>query len=97
MSLEEYNETKEETLDQLKELNESLTKLKEGNLSLINEVNGIQLAIQVAISKAFQTPEVIQMFAKKQQPELRTRLAEVFILFNNCKQQIKSQNFIKFS
>lgn len=86
MSPEEYNETKEETLDQLKELNESLTKLKEGNLSLINEVNGIQLAIQVAISKAFQTPEVIQMFAKKQQPELRTRLAEVFILFNNCKQ-----------
>ena len=77
MSPEEYNETKEETLDQLKELNESLAKMKEGNLSLVNEMNSIQLAIQVAISKAFQTPEVIQMFAKKQQPELRNRLAEV--------------------
>ena len=79
MSPEEYNETKEETLDQLKELNASLSKLKEGNLSLIDEVNSIQLAIQAAISQAFQTPEVIQMFAKKQQPQLRQRLAEVNI------------------
>ena len=77
MSEEEYNETKEETLEQLKELNESVSKLKQGNLSLIDEVNRIQLAIQAAISQAFQTPEVIQMFAKKQQPELRQRLAEL--------------------
>lgn len=81
MSPEEYNETKQETLDQLKELNASLSKLKEGNLSLIDEVNSIQLAIQAAISQAFQTPEVIQMFAKKQQPQLRQRLAEVNPLF----------------
>lgn len=46
MSPEEYNETKEETLEQLKELNAALSKLKEGNLSLIDEVNSIQLAIQ---------------------------------------------------
>jgi uncharacterized protein YoxC len=78
MSIEEYNETKEDTLDQLRELNESLSKIKEGNLSLVNELNSMQLAIQAAISQAFQTPEVIQMFAKKQQPELRQRLAEVF-------------------
>jgi hypothetical protein len=77
MSAEEYNETKNETLDQLKELNASLSKIKEGNLSLINDLNSMQLAIQAAISQAFQTPEVIQMFAKKQQPELRQRLAEV--------------------
>ena len=77
LSVEEYNETKEETLEQLKELNASLSKMKEGNLSLVDEVNGIQLAIQAAISKAFQTPEVIQMFAKKQQPQLRQKLAEV--------------------
>lgn len=77
MSPEEYKETKEESLEQLKELNASLSKMKEGNLSLIDEVNSIQLAIQAAISQAFQTPEVIQMFAKKQQPQLRQRLAEV--------------------
>jgi hypothetical protein len=77
MAEEEYEETKSETLEQLTELNESLSKIKEGNLSLINDVNGMQLAIQAAISQAFRTPEVIQMFAKKQQPQLRQRLAEV--------------------
>ena len=81
MSPEEYAESKSETLEQLKELNTSVARMKEGNLSLINEVNSIQLAIQAAISQAFQTPEVIQMFAKKQQPELRKRLAEVFFFF----------------
>ncbi len=46
MSIEEYNETKEETLEQFQELNISLSKLKEGNLSLIDDVNSMQLAIQ---------------------------------------------------
>ena len=46
MSLEEYNETKEETLEQFQELNTSLSNLKEGNLTLIDEVNGMQLAIR---------------------------------------------------
>ena len=36
-------------------------------------------AIQAAISEAFHTPEVIQMFAKKQPGQLREKLAEVFI------------------
>lgn len=77
MSQEEYTETKQETLDQLTELNASVSKFKEGNLSLIDEVNSIQLAIQAAISEAFQTPEVIQMFAKKQHLQLRQRLNDV--------------------
>jgi len=81
MSSEEYTETKQETLDQLTELNASVAKFKEGNLSLVDEVNSIQLAIQAAISQAFQTPEVIQMFAKKQHLQLRQRLAHVRKLF----------------
>lgn len=77
MSSEEYSETKQETLDQLNELNASAGKFKEGNLSLVDDVNSIQLAIQAAISQAFQTPEVIQMFAKKQHLQLRQRLADI--------------------
>lgn len=34
-------------------------------------------AIQAAISQAFQTPEVIRLFAKKQPDQLRTKLAVV--------------------
>ena len=51
--------------------------MKGGNMTLVNELNQMQLAIQAAISEAFKTPEVIRMFAKKQPGQLRQRLAEV--------------------
>uniref|UniRef100_A0A672M477 Protein LZIC-like n=1 Tax=Sinocyclocheilus grahami TaxID=75366 RepID=A0A672M477_SINGR len=73
---EEYEETKKETLEQLSEFNESLKKLMSGNMTLVDELGGMQLAIQAAISQAFKTPEVIRLFAKKQPGQLRTRLAE---------------------
>ncbi|XP_048250280.1 protein LZIC-like isoform X4 [Haliotis rufescens] len=73
---EEYEETKNETLEQLKEFKESLDKMVGGDLSLVDELNGMQLAIQAAISKAFKTPEVIRLFAKKQPGQLRQRLAD---------------------
>lgn len=74
---EEYEETKKETLEQLSEFNESLKKLMSGNMTLVDELGGMQLAIQAAISQAFKTPEVIRLFAKKQPGQLRTRLAEM--------------------
>uniref|UniRef100_A0A4W4HI94 Beta-catenin-interacting ICAT domain-containing protein n=1 Tax=Electrophorus electricus TaxID=8005 RepID=A0A4W4HI94_ELEEL len=74
---EEYEETKKETLEQLSEFNESLMKLMSGNMTLVDELGGMQLAIQAAISQAFKTPEVIRLFAKKQPGQLRTRLAEM--------------------
>ncbi|TRY82514.1 hypothetical protein DNTS_013828 [Danionella cerebrum] len=74
---EEYEETKKETLEQMNEFNESLKKLMSGNMTLVDELGGMQLAIQAAISQAFKTPEVIRLFAKKQPGQLRTRLAEV--------------------
>ena len=74
---DEYEETKRETIEQLKEFNESLTRLQGGDMTLVNELNRMQLAIQAAISEAFKTPEVIRLFAKKQPGQLRQRLAEV--------------------
>nr|CAH04891.1 leucine zipper and ICAT homologous protein [Suberites domuncula] len=74
---DEYEETKRETLDQLKEFNESLSKLQGGDMTLVNELNRMQLAIQAAISEAFKTPEVIRLFAKKQPGQLRQRLSEM--------------------
>lgn len=69
--------TKQETMDQLTEFKESLDNMVGGNLSLVDQLSGMQLAIQAAISKAFKTPEVIRMFAKKQPGQLRQRLAEI--------------------
>lgn len=74
---EEYEETKKETLEQLNEFNDSLKKIMSGDMTLVDELSGMQLAIQAAISQAFKTPEVIRLFAKKQPGQLRTRLGEV--------------------
>ncbi|XP_008317015.1 protein LZIC [Cynoglossus semilaevis] len=74
---EEYEETKKETLEQLSEFNDSLKKILKGDMTLVDELGGMQLAIQAAISQAFKTPEVIRLFAKKQPGQLRTRLAEM--------------------
>lgn len=40
---DEYEETKNETLEQLKEFQESLNHMVEGNLSLVDELNSMQL------------------------------------------------------
>lgn len=44
---EEYEETKQETLDQLKEFNASLTKMKGGDMTLVDELNRMQLVRRV--------------------------------------------------
>lgn len=59
---------------QLSELNDSLKKITSGNMTLVDELNGMQLAIQAALSQAFKTPKVIALFAKKPPGQLPTRL-----------------------
>eukprot|EP00794_Sanderia_malayensis_P015294 gene15294-16871_t len=74
---EEYEETKTETLEQLKEFQQTLKKMMAGDMTLVDELSGMQLAIQAAISEAFKTPEVIKLFAKKQPGQLRQRFLEL--------------------
>ncbi|ELR13295.1 leucine zipper and CTNNBIP1 domain containing, putative [Acanthamoeba castellanii str. Neff] len=74
MEPDEYRETKEETLQQMREFQAFLRKTAAGDLSLVNDLGSIQLAIQAAVSEAFHTPEVIGLFAKKQPGQLRGRL-----------------------
>ena len=51
--------------------------MNEGDLSLVDEINRMQLAILGAISEAFKTPEVVAMFARRQPNELRQRYHEL--------------------
>ncbi|XP_065196136.1 protein LZIC-like [Sycon ciliatum] len=74
---DEYAETKQETLDQLKEFEQSLAKMMKGDMTLVDTLGAMQLAIQAAVSDAFKTPEVIRLFAKKQPGQLRERLSEL--------------------
>jgi hypothetical protein len=72
-----YNILYSDTIQQMKEFEQSLAKMKEGNMTLIDEIGTMQLAIQEAIRSAFKSPEVIKMFAKKENGALRSRLASV--------------------
>lgn len=40
---EEYEETKKETLEQLGEFNDSLKKIMSGDMTLVDELSGMQL------------------------------------------------------
>lgn len=71
---EEYEESKTDTLEQLQELNQSLSKLLCGDMTLVDQLSSMQLATQAAISAAFQTPAVIRMFARREPQQLRDRL-----------------------
>lgn len=43
LDADEYEETKKETLEQLSEFNESLKKIMSGNMTLVDELSGMQL------------------------------------------------------
>eukprot|EP01156_Anaeramoeba_ignava_P008310 Anaeramoba_ignava/a357988_170.p1 GENE.a357988_170~~a357988_170.p1 ORF type:complete len:202 (+),score=88.31 a357988_170:27-608(+) len=71
---DEYESTKNETIEQMKEFQTSLKKMLSGNMTLVDEFGMVQLAIQATISQAFKTPEIIRLFAKKQPGQLRQKL-----------------------
>eukprot|EP01132_Coremiostelium_polycephalum_P003106 gene3106-3884_t len=74
---DEYEQMKQETLDQMKDFELYLKKMITGDMTLVSEFGSAQLAIQAAVSKAFRTPEVIKLFAKKDQGQLRNKLANI--------------------
>lgn len=76
---EEYVSMREDTLKQMSEFEELLERWKSGNVTLIDHLNQVQIAIREAVSQAFKTPEVIQLFAAKQPQLLRNRLEELEI------------------
>jgi hypothetical protein len=73
----EYTSTRQETIDQLHEFEATLAKMMKGNMTLVDDLSGIQLKIQAAIRSAFKSPEVIRMFSKKENGALRSRLGEL--------------------
>mmetsp|Transcript_103365 Transcript_103365/g.202691 ORF Transcript_103365/g.202691 Transcript_103365/m.202691 type:complete len:188 (+) Transcript_103365:78-641(+) len=74
MDEEEYESTRKETIDQLKEFEISLEKMSSGNISLVDSIGSVQLAIQAAI-RSTTSPEILNMFLKKENGALRTKLA----------------------
>ncbi|EZA61646.1 hypothetical protein DMN91_009058 [Ooceraea biroi] len=73
----DYQECKGDTMEQLREFNDSLQRMISGNMTLVDELGAMQLATQAAISTAFQTPAVIRMFGKREPAGLRERLLQI--------------------
>ncbi|XP_029157520.1 protein LZIC-like [Nylanderia fulva] len=73
----DYQEAKEDTMEQLREFNESLQRMISGDMTLVNELGAMQLATQAAISAAFQTPAVIRMFGRREPTGLKERLSQI--------------------
>ena len=48
-----------------------------GDVTLVDTLGGMKLAIQAAVSQAFKTPEVIKLFALAQPAQLRHKLEQV--------------------
>lgn len=61
-------------MEQLEEFDAALKRLMEGDMTLVSELGQVKLAIRAAISNAFQTPEVIRSFARREPAALRQRL-----------------------
>jgi hypothetical protein len=74
---EEYDETLQDTKAQLVEFRDALDKIREGDVTLLDALGRMRLAIQAAISDAFKTPEVVAMFMKKEPGQLRGRLQQL--------------------
>ncbi|KAL0246537.1 hypothetical protein GEMRC1_007749 [Eukaryota sp. GEM-RC1] len=90
---EEYEITKADTIEQMKDFKKNLDRTVAGNLSLVDELGSIQLAMQAAISEAFKTPKVIQMFAAAQPGQLRQHLQN---LTRDCKlNKLSKPHFIE--
>lgn len=59
------------------EFDAQLKKMLDGDMTLVSSLGQLKLALEAAIKSAFQTPEVIRMFAKREPAALRLRLARL--------------------
>ena len=74
---DEHAYLKEVTIEQLKEFQRQLELSKSGDITLIDHINQVQIAIQQAVSESFKTPEVIRLFVSKQPLQLKARLEDI--------------------
>jgi len=76
-SEEEYLEIKQETLNQLKEFQQSLEDIIQNDNLLRNEIDSYRMAVRAACLQAFKTPEIIKMFAEKNSEQCNKKLSEL--------------------
>ena len=76
-SIEEWEEEKKETETQLKEFQAFLDRTLSGDMTLVDDLSSVQIAIQATVANAFKTPDIIRLFANKEPDRLRTKLKQL--------------------
>uniref|UniRef100_A0A8R1IAG4 Leucine zipper and CTNNBIP1 domain-containing protein n=1 Tax=Caenorhabditis japonica TaxID=281687 RepID=A0A8R1IAG4_CAEJA len=89
----DYKELREDTVNQLEEFGKIVERLQGGDVTLVDDLTATKIAIRAAISKAFQTPEVIALFAGKHTGKLRERLMMTETNFRA--QKISKQEYLE--
>ncbi|XP_055379956.1 protein LZIC-like [Condylostylus longicornis] len=77
LSEDEYSLLKNETAEQIKEFEATLDRLQKGNVTLNSKFSVMKIAIRKAISSAFNTKDMIQMFGDQSLNDLERQLVQI--------------------
>lgn len=73
LEAEEYEETKNDTMEQLKELNDSLNRLVKGDISLVSALGAVQLVRFTVVVRLLCSP--VSYFCRRRKLQSRRRSA----------------------
>lgn len=73
----EYNSSRADTLEQMKEFEATLNKLVAGDVSLVSKLDAMRNAVHSYISGACRDPSITRLFASKSTSGLRSKLASL--------------------
>jgi len=73
----EYESSKADTLGQMREFEETLSKLVSGDVTLVSELDTMRNAVHAYVSGACRDPNITRMFAAKSTTGLRNKLSSL--------------------
>jgi hypothetical protein len=74
---EEIRETRSETMEELREFQNSLDRMIAGSTTLQDALGAVRMATIAAINEAFKTPDIIRLFNNRETQTLRATLAKL--------------------
>nr|XP_019831498.1 PREDICTED: protein LZIC [Bos indicus] len=77
LDTDEYEETKKETLEQLSEFNDSLKKIMSGNMTLVDELSGMQLIHLLQMDRDLMVGKLARDLYTQQKVEILTALRKL--------------------
>lgn len=91
-SEEEYLEIKKETLQQMKEFQNTLDQIGKNDELLRDDIKSFRMAVRAACVETFKTLEIIQMFAQQNTNQIKEKLSSLETSFRLHK--ISEQEYI---